>query len=137
MDFPNIWRPTAFRNLLVVSAPPFQRNIDSCHPEEPCLLRKKSPLAAANSKRFTAPGTNIIRFTGELFAGGRPARGHRIRRPGNAAQVKLLVQSKRYEPVNRSKTEQRIYYPPLSSAPFAVLECTATNAPNERKIHTL
>jgi len=27
-----------------------------------------------------------------------------------------------------------IYYPHLSSAPFAVLECTATNAPNERKM---
>ena len=33
-----------------------------------------------------------------------------------------------------ARRNRRIYYPPLSSAPFAVLECTATNAPNERKM---
>ena len=33
----------------------------------------------------------------------------------------------------QQRRNRRIYYPPLSSAPFAVLECIATNAPNERK----
>ena len=33
-----------------------------------------------------------------------------------------------------ARRNRRIYYPPLSSAPFAMLECTATNAPNERKM---
>ena len=33
-----------------------------------------------------------------------------------------------------ARRNRRIYYPPLSSAPFAVLECTATNAPKERKM---
>ena len=33
-----------------------------------------------------------------------------------------------------ARRNRRIYYLPLSSAPFAVLECTATNAPSERKM---
>ena len=33
-----------------------------------------------------------------------------------------------------AKRNRRTCYPPLSCAPFAVLECTATNAPSERKM---
>lgn len=33
-----------------------------------------------------------------------------------------------------AKRNRRTCYPPLLSAPFAVLECTATNAPSERKM---
>ena len=49
----------------------------------------------------------------------------------NAAQVKLLAQSSQSTAAKRNR---RTCYPPLSSAPFAVLECTATNAPKERKM---
>lgn len=52
----------------------------------------------------------------------------------NAAQVKLLRNPNDTNQSTAAKRNRRIYYPHLSSAPFAVLECTATNAPNERKM---
>lgn len=95
----------------------------------------KSPLAAANSKRFTAPGTNIIRFHRRIICWwtactrasyrkncGTPHRSSCWRSPNDTNQS------------TAARRNRRIYYPPLSSAPFAVLECTATNAPNERKM---
>mgnify|MGYP002644278938 FL=1 len=52
----------------------------------------------------------------------------------NAAQIKLLARPNDTNQSTAARRNRRIYYPPLSSAPFAVLECTATNAPNERKM---
>ena len=59
---------------------PFQRNIDSCHPEEPRLLRKNRLWSPQTRKDSRHPERVSSGSTGELFAGGRPARGHRIRR---------------------------------------------------------
>lgn len=47
---------------------------------------------------------------------------------------RLFFCTKIFEFATAARRNRRIYYPPLSSAPFAVLECTATNAPNERKM---
>ena len=85
---------------------PFQRNIDSCHPEEPRLLRENRLWSPQTRKDPRHPERISSGSTGELFAGGRPARGIVSEELWSAAQVKLLAQSKRYEPVNRSKTEQ-------------------------------
>ena len=59
---------------------PFQRNIDSCHPEEPRLLRKNRLWPPQTRKDSRHPERISSGSTGELFAGGRPARGHRIGR---------------------------------------------------------
>ncbi len=59
---------------------PFQRNIDSGHPEEPRLLRKNRLWPPQTRKDSRHPERISSGSTGELFAGGRPARGHRIRR---------------------------------------------------------
>ena len=96
---------------------------------------ERLPLVAANSKRSTAPGTNIIRFHRRIICWwtactrasyrkncGTPHRSSCWRSPNDTNQS------------TAARRNRRIYYPPLSSAPFAVLECTATNAPNERKM---
>ena len=87
---------------------PFQRNIDSCHPEEPRLLRKRLPLVAANSKRSTAPGTNIIRFHSRRIICWWTActRASYRKNCGTPHRSSCWRSPKRYEPVNRSKTEQ-------------------------------
>ena len=89
------------------TSPLFSATLIRCHPDRTPSTAEKSPLAAANSKRFTAPGTNIIRFHRRiiLLVDGLHE-GIVSEELWNAAQVKLLAQSKRYEPVNRSKTEQ-------------------------------
>ena len=55
-------------------------NIDSCHPEEPRLLRKNRLWSPQTRKDPRHPERISSGSTGELFAGGRPAQGHRIRR---------------------------------------------------------
>ena len=54
--------------------------IDSCHPEEPRLLRKNRLWSPQTRKDSRHPERISSGSTGELFAGGRPAQGHRIRR---------------------------------------------------------
>ena len=59
---------------------PIQRNFDSCHPEESRLLRKNHLWPPQTRKDSRHPERISSGSTGELFTGGRPARGHRIGR---------------------------------------------------------
>lgn len=108
MVFPNIWRPTAFRNLLVKMAPLpfFSATLIRAILKNPVYCgkiafgrRKLEKIHGTRNEYHQVPQENYLLVDGLH-------KGIVSEELWNAAQVKLLAQSKRYEPVNRSKTEQ-------------------------------